>query len=477
MSTPAPDSAAATLHSMPSTAPDIHPVLPSSTQPSTQSSTQPSAQPSTQYSINSLPDLRLLPSDEKTLLRRRIKPTNADGYTELTVAVVGNVDAGKSTTVGTLVTGMQDNGNGMTRRVVFVHQHEAQTGRTSDISYQYMVDDATKRIISFVDLAGHERYLRTTMAGLTSTTPDFAIVCISDQITRMTREHMGLCIALDIPFAVVFTKSDMVKPHIVAELIVDIKRRIKNSRRQFYQIKEMKDFELITKHGMDRIIPYFHTSNVSGAGLNILMHLLRICTKRPQTRSGGFVVEHIYNVPGHGVVLSGISGELITKGDTLFMGPFAKGEFMQITVRSIHNDYRWPQETLPACQRGCLAIGLTSKERRGLNIRKGLVLSHQPPSNVCREFYADVEILHHATSIKVGYQAFANAGMLREAVKFVELTDLQGERMEIVRAQNNVRIRMQFLQHLNYVEVGQRIAFREGAVRGVGIIRSICPLE
>jgi GTPase len=49
------------------------------------------------------------------------------------VCVVGNVDSGKSTLLGTLVTGQLDNGRGRSRLHVFRHKHEVETGRTSSI--------------------------------------------------------------------------------------------------------------------------------------------------------------------------------------------------------------------------------------------------------------------------------------------------------------------------------------------------------
>ena len=50
---------------------------------------------------------------------------------ELNIVVLGNVDAGKSTTIGCLLTGRKDNGNGLTRNNVFNYPHEIETGRTS----------------------------------------------------------------------------------------------------------------------------------------------------------------------------------------------------------------------------------------------------------------------------------------------------------------------------------------------------------
>ena len=44
-------------------------------------------------------------------------------------------------------------------------------------------------LITFIDLAGHERYLKTTIAGLTGCFPDYAIVIINSLagISKMTR--------------------------------------------------------------------------------------------------------------------------------------------------------------------------------------------------------------------------------------------------------------------------------------------------
>lgn len=51
----------------------------------------------------------------------------------LRVAVVGNVDAGKSTLLGVLTHGELDNGRGTARMKLFRHKHEMETGRTSSV--------------------------------------------------------------------------------------------------------------------------------------------------------------------------------------------------------------------------------------------------------------------------------------------------------------------------------------------------------
>ena len=52
---------------------------------------------------------------------------------EIRVAVIGNVDSGKSTMVGVLTRSILDDGRGFARSKVFKHGHEEATGRTSSI--------------------------------------------------------------------------------------------------------------------------------------------------------------------------------------------------------------------------------------------------------------------------------------------------------------------------------------------------------
>ena len=144
------------------------------------------------------------------------------------ICVCGNVDAGKSTLVGVLSTGEKDNGRGYTRSKVFNHRHEQDTGRTSSISQKsigfdcegnptnydknlrqvdkrYMIINSSK-LITLYDLAGHERYLKTTLFGISSSIPDYAMIVISanNGIQQMTKEHIAICLALKIPFMVCY---------------------------------------------------------------------------------------------------------------------------------------------------------------------------------------------------------------------------------------------------------------------------------
>jgi GTPase len=57
---------------------------------------------------------------------------------ETRIAVVGNVDSGKSTIVGVLSKGVADDGRGAARSSVFNFCHESNNGRTSSIGQEIM---------------------------------------------------------------------------------------------------------------------------------------------------------------------------------------------------------------------------------------------------------------------------------------------------------------------------------------------------
>lgn len=65
-----------------------------------------------------------------------------------------------------------------------------------------------------MDLAGHRKYLRTTVAGLSGYFPHHAMLVVSSVlgIVRMTREHLAITMALEVPFFVVVTKIDVSSP-------------------------------------------------------------------------------------------------------------------------------------------------------------------------------------------------------------------------------------------------------------------------
>ena len=70
------------------------------------------------------------------------------------VAVVGNVDAGKSTLLGVLTHGELDNGRGMARQRLFRHKHEMESGRTSSVGNDILGFDSRGDVVNKPDTHG-----------------------------------------------------------------------------------------------------------------------------------------------------------------------------------------------------------------------------------------------------------------------------------------------------------------------------------
>jgi GTPase len=413
--------------------------------------------------------------------KHKFNPIDDTGYEEITIAVVGNVDSGKSTLVGVLSKpGVLDNGKGLARSSIFIHPHEKISGRTSDISYQYFKDndETVKKIYTMIDLAGHESYLRTTVSGLTSGYPDFTICCISDKITHITKEHLGLAVHLGIPVIIIFTKTDFIPPNVTRQLQKSMKHILKLSGIKLFRIDKLSEYEIVIKH--KNMIPYINISNKTGDGVELLRELIRNTPRRERKFVKGFSIESVYSIPGYGTVVSGQVGQNIAKNDILYMGPLPNGNFSSVKIKTLHNDYHNFVDALTAGKRGCICIKISRNDKQ--HLRHGTILRHDIPKNICHTFQAKVKIFHHHTTIKTGYQAFINCGMVRGAVLFTAITLLDKHGIPIntidinsiaLRSGHSALIDMRFMNHLNYMELGQNIVFREGTTRGIGIITKI----
>lgn len=82
----------------------------------------------------------------KIMIRR--EPETPEDVIETRIAVVGNVDAGKSTMLGVLVKGGLDDGRGKARVNLFRHKHEVESGRTSSVGMEIMGFDTRGDIVA-----------------------------------------------------------------------------------------------------------------------------------------------------------------------------------------------------------------------------------------------------------------------------------------------------------------------------------------
>jgi GTPase len=352
----------------------------------------------------------------KILVRQH--PASVEEVIETRIAVVGNVDAGKSTMLGVLVKGGLDDGRGKARVSLFRHKHEIESGRTSSVGMEILGFDTkgtvvasdvpgrklsweeigkrSAKVISFTDLAGHERYLRTTVFGLLSSSPNYCLLMVAanNGLIGMSKEHLGIALALNVPVMVVITKIDICPPQILEQTIKQITQILKSPGARKIPIFIKSHDECIntaTQFVSQRICPIFQVSNVTGESLDLVREFLNILPHHGHYDADApfeFHVNDTFSVPFVGTVVSGIvKSGVIHAGDTVLIGPDSLGQFTTTNIRSIERK----RISVPAASAGQSASFALKRVRRK-DVRKGMVvlpkIEHNAPK-VYREFVAE----------------------------------------------------------------------------------------
>nr|XP_039256409.1 GTP-binding protein 1-like [Styela clava] len=426
------------------------------------------------------------------LIRRQHDETD---FLEVKVAVVGNVDAGKSTLLGVLTHNELDNGRGHARQKLFRHKHEAESGRTSSVGNEILGFDSggavvnkpdshgghidwsmicrqSSKVITFVDLAGHERYLKTTVFGMTGHLPDFCMLMIGSNagIVGMTKEHLGLALALNVPVFVVVTKIDMCPPNVLQETLKLLVKILKSPGcRKIPVLVSNKDDVIVTATNFtsERVCPIFQISNVTGLNLDLLkmfLNLLNCRTKFNEKEKPELLIDDTFSVPGVGTVVSGtVLQGLIRAGETLLLGPDALGKFEPIQIKSIHRK-RMAVREVRAGQSAALAL----KKIKRANIRKGMVMVDLKSNpKAVWEFHGDILVLHHPTTISPKYQAMVHCGSIRQTATILRMNH------DHLRTGDKASVSFRFLKNPEFLRVGQRFVFREGRTKAVGTINEL----
>ncbi|USZ67574.1 GTP-binding protein [Halorussus salilacus] len=406
----------------------------------------------------------------------------------IVVGTAGHVDHGKSTLVGSLVTGQADDGEGGTRGYLDVQPHEVERGLSADLSYgvygfdgegpvrmdnphrksdRARVVEESDRLVSFVDTVGHEPWLRTTIRGLVGQKLDYGLLTVAadDGPTKTTREHLGVLLATELPTMVAITKADAVTDERLVEVEREVERLLRDAGKTPLRI-ERHGTDAAVEEIDETVVPVLTTSAVTMEGLDTLDELFE---RLPKTTadSGEFrmYIDRTYSVTGVGAVASGtIMSGRVEAGDELLVGPMADGAFREVEVRSIEMHYHRVDEA-----KAGRIVGIALKGVREEDIERGMVLlpADTDPEPV-REFEAEVVVLNHPTNIGDGYEPVVHLETVSEAASFHP----EGGQL-LPGDSGTATVRFKFRPYL--VEEGQRFVFREGQSKGVGTVTDVNP--
>ncbi|KAG8138135.1 hypothetical protein E2320_004063 [Naja naja] len=452
------------------------------------------------------------------LVRKRVGDND---FLEVRVAVVGNVDAGKSTLLGVLTHGELDNGRGFARQKLFRHKHEIESGRTSSVGNDILGFDSegnvvnkpdshggslewtkicekSTKVITFIDLAGHEKYLKTTVFGMTGHLPDFCMLMVGSNagIVGMTKEHLGAasivvsgktnyCVLewdMGVSYAIAGheNQSNPIKIkatnkpncfHFVHQETLKLLQRLLKSPgcRKIPVLVQSKDDVIVTASNFssERMCPIFQISNVTGENLELLKMFLNLLSPRTSYREeepAEFQIDDTYSVPGVGTVVSGTTLRgLIKLNDTLLLGPDPLGNFLPIAVKSIHRK-RMPVKEVRGGQTASFAL----KKIKRSSIRKGMVMvSPRLNPQASWEFEAEILVLHHPTTISPRYQAMVHCGSIRQTATILSMDK------DCLRTGDKATVHFRFIKTPEYLHIDQRLVFREGRTKAVGTITKL----
>lgn len=418
---------------------------------------------------------------------------------DLVFAFLGHVNAGKSTLTGVITKGVIDDGAGSARKLVLRHPHEQERGQTSSITQNHMVlEDG--RTVTFVDLAGHQKYLKTTMRGLNGYHIDYSVVLISAKqgFTEMTKEHIRAARSLGHPAIIILTKMDISPKHTYKYTVKQLKEVIKDheytaGQNMVYRIDSMEKVEKmlpIFTMPNPRAMPVFEVSNKTGRNIDVLKKFFLSLPSRHDweaTRDAkpSFTIFEKFKKDNVGTIYYGrVTAGKINRGDKLLIGPWF-GKWLPLSVKSIHANDRTPIETLETGKLGCLSVKLlTDKETASMfSLKRGTVITGKTEPKSYWYFLANVYIVKtDRTTIKPNYQPMINCRMVSQAAKVVHSykTSLRGGRPEVdipMRGGDRAKIIFKFMSRPEHLEEGDSFIIRENDTRGIAVISKLMTKE
>jgi selenocysteine-specific elongation factor len=279
---------------------------------------------------------------------------------DLVIGTAGHIDHGKTSLIKALT------GKDADRL-----PEEKARGITIDLGFAEMFLEDVR--IGFVDVPGHERFIRNMLAGATGIDAVLLVVAADEGVMPQTREHFEICSLLRIRNGlIVITKTDLVEPDWVGAVNEEIDSLVKGS---FLDTS-----------------PRVHVSSKTGEGIALLVDEIRSMAASLEKPSSSQVtrlpIDRSFAIKGFGTVVTGtlVGGE-ISIGDELSL--FHENRPVRVRGIQIHGQ---PVERAFSAQR--TAVNLSGVDYK--DIQRGDVLTGKSPALGSQVLDASVEVLGSA---------------------------------------------------------------------------------
>jgi selenocysteine-specific elongation factor len=293
--------------------------------------------------------------------------------TNIVVGTAGHIDHGKSTLVFALTGTDPDR-----------LKEEKERGITIELGFAHTTIGETR--VAFVDVPGHERFVRTMLAGVGGIDCVLLIVACDESVMPQTREHFDICRLLRIPEGiVVLTKSDTVDAEMRALVREDVRDLVRGS---FLEAA-----------------PVVEVSARTGAGLDELRAAIVACgariASRPATGAARLPIDRAFSMRGFGTVVTGtlVSGR-IRPDEELALVPGAR--VVKVRGVQVHGA---PTREAVAGQRTALNLGgvEVGDVQRGQTLAAAGSLSVTRRVDARFDLLATTKPLKHGARVRVHY--------------------------------------------------------------------------
>jgi selenocysteine-specific elongation factor len=277
--------------------------------------------------------------------------------TPVTVGTSGHIDHGKTLLVERL-TGMRAD-----------RPYERERGMTIDIGYAEMRAEDGRRI-GFVDLPGHERFVRNMVAGATGIDLALLVVAADDGVMPQTREHVDILSLLGVKrVLVVLNKIDAVD--------AEMRELAREELREFLDRTWLKGAEILP------------CSAATGEGVDALRaRILAVVAEteaKEDPRAFFLAVQRTFAAAGFGCIATGVpAAGSVRTGDELELLPAAR----RVRVRAIEI-YHEPAEQARAGHRTALNLAGVHHDE----VSRGMVVAAPGVFRATRHVVVELRLL------------------------------------------------------------------------------------
>jgi len=265
------------------------------------------------------------------------------------IGTAGHVDHGKSTLVEAL-----------TGRDPDRWAEEKDRGLTIDLGFAWTRLGDT--VVGFVDVPGHERFIKNMLAGVGGFDVALFVVASDEGWMPQSSEHLEVLDVLDVRHGVIaLTRTDLADPDLVELSTGEVLEQVAGTVAADWPIVEVA---APTGHGLDDLV-------------DALLSQLEAAGPSPDVGRPRLWVDRVFTISGAGVVVTGtLTGGTISTGDRLESFP---GE--EIRIRGLQSHETAVDTALPGTR---VAVNVVGADRE--DFERGTLLAAPGSIGMTRRF-------------------------------------------------------------------------------------------